>query len=164
MVPRYSVARTHAPSNTCRNLDPRRRLEAGRLHKDYLMDALGDLIKALRLFLRVIAMICQAVPLSKITRDETGMARNKMNIGYTKLDDGTFVKASCVALLYLTRDGLNSIGPFSNIRLSRWLHVFSPGYDIRMFNSRVHSLVKNELPRLQPTQITRPCLWTHWCE
>jgi Zn-dependent oligopeptidase len=111
--------------------DPARRREAERLRQILPADAPPALTQTLDIIVRT----CNCYDMSKSPeaqsiRDETGkleskleMSRNKMNLGYT-MPDGTFVKASSVALRNLLRtsddeatrkaafEGLNSIGPF----------------------------------------------------
>lgn len=112
--------------------DPKRRLEAERLRQNIPADSPADLIKTLDIIVRTCKCYdMSSSPEAKAIRDETGrleseleMARNKMNLGYNSPDDGSFVKASSVALRNLMRtaddekvrkaafDGLNSIAPF----------------------------------------------------
>jgi len=112
--------------------DPQRRLEAERLRQGLPADAPTDLVKTLDIVIRTCNCYdMSSSPEAKAIRDETGRLeseletlRNKMNLGYTKPDDKTFVKASSVALRNMMRtsddeqvrkaafEGLNSIGPF----------------------------------------------------
>lgn len=112
--------------------DSKRRLQAQALREGLPADAPADLIKTLDIIIRTCHCYdTSSSPEAKEIRDETGklestlgMERNQMNLGYTKPDDGTFVKASSVALRNLMRtsddekmrkaafDGLNSIAPF----------------------------------------------------
>ena len=155
--------------------DPQRRSEAERLRASLPADAPTDLLKTLDIIIRTSKCYTMPSVEAKQIRDETGrleseleIARNQMNLGYTD-QDGTFVKASSVALRNLMRtaddesvrkaafDGLNSIAPFvlehgfvQIIKLRNKLAKqlgFLDYYDYKCFNAEGFGKVRHKKRR-----------------